>query len=209
MEIIKKYFPQLTERQTERLAALESLYREWNEKINIISRKDIGNLYERHVLHSLSIAHLFKFKAGAHILDLGTGGGFPGIPLAILFPETQFKLIDGTRKKISVVQAIAKELSLDNVVAQQIRAEELKKEKFDFVVSRAVASLDKLLMWSKPLIHSKQQHAQPNGLIALKGGKVAQEIRDLPKGEYTEQYALSEIFEESFFAEKFLIYVQI
>ncbi len=207
--MIDQYFPNLNQKQRRQFERLDPLYREWNSKINLISRKDIDNLYERHVLHSLSIARFIRFKPGARILDLGTGGGFPGIPLAIYFPETQFKLIDGTLKKIRVVNDVVQQLALTNVQTEQIRAEELKKEKFDFVVSRAVASLDKLLLWSRPLIRRKQQHAQPNGLIALKGGNIAAEIKMLSKDEYVETYPLSHWFEEDFFREKQLVYVQI
>lgn len=207
--MIDQYFPNLDQKQRGQFERLDPLYREWNSKINLISRKDIDNLYERHILHSLSIAKFIRFKPGARVLDLGTGGGFPGIPLAIYFPETQFKLIDGTLKKIRVVNDVVQQLALTNVQAEQIRAEELKKEKFDFVVSRAVASLDKLLLWSRPLIRQKQQHAQPNGLIALKGGNINAEIKMLSKDEYVETYPLFHWFEEDFFSEKQLVYVQI
>ena len=142
-------------------------------------------------------------------MDLGTGGGFPGIPLAIFFPQTQFKLIDGTRKKILVVKDIIEKLNLKNAQAQQVRAEELKKEKFDFVVSRAVASLDKLLLWSKPLIRNQQQHATPNGLITLKGGKIQSEIKALGHNEYVEKYPIKGWFDHDYFEEKYLVYVQI
>ena len=172
MEIIQKYFPKLSERQLERFEALLSLYSDWNSKINVISRKDIDNLYERHVLHSLAISRLIAFGPGSRILDLGTGGGFPGIPLAIFFPEVQFTLIDGTRKKIKVVEEVCQALGLTNVRAMQVRAEELKKERFDFVVSRAVAALDKLLPWCQRLLKREQQHSLPNGLICLKGGRI-------------------------------------
>lgn len=209
MDRIRHYFPQLTETQFQLLAKLGPLYQDWNQKINLISRKDIDNLYERHVLHSLAIAKYIRFQPGARVLDLGTGGGFPGIPLAIFFPQTHFKLIDGTRKKIHVVQDVIQQLELPNAGAQQIRAEELKGERFDFVVSRAVADLDKLLLWSQRLIRDEQQHAIPNGLITLKGGKIETEIKALPKGEYVEKCALRDWFEETYFEEKYLVYVQI
>lgn len=209
MDYVRKYFPKLTEAQFQLFEQLGPLYREWNEKINLVSRKDIDNLYERHVLHSLAIVRFIQFKPGARVLDLGTGGGFPGIPLAIFFPQTEFKLIDGTRKKIHVVQDIIERLSLTNASAEQVRAEELKKEKFDFVVSRAVASLDKLLPWSQRLIREKQIHAMPNGLITLKGGNINAEIKALPKGEYVDKYPLDGWFEEDYFREKYLVYVQI
>ena len=207
MEILLKYFPQLTEQQQQQLAQLGALYKEWNEKINVISRKDIDNVYDHHILHSLGITRLIHFAPGAEILDLGTGGGLPGIPLAIFFPKTKFTLIDGTRKKILVAEEIIGALELANVKARHIRAEELK-QKFDFVVCRAVASLDKLAAWSFPLIKRPQQHALPNGLITLKGGDVMAEIKALPRGSYTERYALSDFFEEAYYQEKYIIYVQ-
>lgn len=207
MEIIRKYFPSLSQKQCDQFAQLEGLYREWNQKINVISRKDIDNLYAHHILHSLAIARFITFQADAHILDLGTGGGLPGIPLAIFFPETNFTLIDGTRKKIMVVQTISNELGLENCKAMHIRAEE-HKGRYDFVVSRAVASIDKLAGWSFPLIKDKQQHAIPNGLITLKGGKLQQELQELPRKSYVEQYPLTDYFELPFYEEKHLIYVQ-
>ena len=207
MEIIKKYFPNLTPKQLQQFEQLLPLYTDWNQKINVISRKDIENLYERHVLHSLAIAKLYTFLPGAEILDLGTGGGFPGIPLAIFFPETQFTLIDGTGKKIRVVEEVKTALGLTNVHAKQIRAEELKQH-FDFVVSRAVAQLDQLINWSFRLLKKKQQHAIPNGLIALKGGNVQAEIKALPRKEYVEVDPISNLFEEGFFDEKYVVYVQ-
>ena len=207
MDVLKKFFPELSDKQLDLFEQLAPLYRDWNEKINVISRKDIDNLYERHVLHSLSIGKVVRFLPGAEILDLGTGGGFPGIPLAILFPETRFHLIDGTGKKIRVVQEVVEALGLKNVTAQQVRAEELKRQ-FDFVVTRAVAELDQLLLWSSHLIRNKHRHALPNGLLALKGGKVDAEINALPKGEYAETYPIGDYFSEPFFEEKYVVYVQ-
>lgn len=207
MDIIKKYFPNLSPTQMQQFEQLQPLYRDWNQKINVISRKDIDNLYERHILHSLAIAKLYTFLPGAEILDLGTGGGFPGIPLAIFYPETQFTLIDGTGKKIRVVEEVKTALGLTNVHAKQIRAEELKHH-FDFVVSRAVTQLDQLINWSFRLLKKKQQHAIPNGLIALKGGKVQSEIKTLPRKEYVEVDPISNFFEEDFFKEKYVVYVQ-
>jgi len=207
MDIIKKYFPQLSPLQIQQFEQLQSLYRDWNQKINVISRKDIDNLYERHILHSLAIAKLYTFLPNAEVLDLGTGGGFPGIPLAILFPEAQFTLIDGTGKKIRVVEEVKTALGLTNVRAKQIRAEELKHH-FDFVVSRAVTQLDQLINWSFRLLKNKQQHAIPNGLIALKGGNVHAEIKALPRKEYVEVDPISNLFEEDFFKEKYVVYVQ-
>lgn len=207
MEIIRKYFPDLNDQQIESLQKLDPLYREWNEKINVISRKDIDNLYEHHILHAMAIAKVIAFKAGAEILDLGTGGGLPGIPLAILFPDTRFTLIDGTRKKIQVVEAIRQELDLRNVSARHIRAEALK-QRFDFVVCRAVASLDKLVQWSRPLLKSKHRHVLPNGLITLKGGDIKKEIEALPRGHYVEVFPIADFFEEAYYTEKYVLYVQ-
>lgn len=210
MEIIEKYFPELTEEQKAQLAKLGPLYREWNQKINVVSRKDIDNIYHHHILHSMAIAKVIRFVPRAKVLDLGTGGGLPGIPLAILFPDTNFTLIDGTRKKITVVNEMVQALELKNVDARHIRAEELKM-KFDFVVCRAVASLDKLMNWSLSLIREKQQHALPNGLITLKGGKLREEIKALGKRahEYVDVYPLSDFYEEEYYKEKSAIYVQI
>ncbi|MEM8526696.1 MAG: 16S rRNA (guanine(527)-N(7))-methyltransferase RsmG [Bacteroidota bacterium] len=208
MQIIHQYFPNLTPIQVEQLEALQPLYEEWNSKINVISRKDIDKLYERHILHSMALGILLRFEEDAEILDLGTGGGMPGIPLAILFPDVKFTLIDGTGKKIKVVQEIIKAIGLKNAHAQQVRAEELKGKKFDFVVSRAVAALDKLIPWSKRLLKRKQRHAYPNGLFALKGGNIQAEIDALPFPEYTEIFPLSELFDLDFYEEKYLVYVQ-
>lgn len=208
MDIITKYFPQLDDLQIQRFQALESVYRDWNAKVNLISRKDIENLYERHVLHSLAIARVLKFNEGAEILDIGTGGGFPGIPLAILMPEVRFHLIDGTLKKIKVVQDVIETLELKNASAQQVRAEELKNMRYDFVVTRAVAELAQLRIWSQRLFKTKHTHAMPNGLVALKGGNIRQEIKALPKGEYVETYPVSDFFEEEYFKEKYVVYLQ-
>lgn len=207
MDTILQYFPDLTQLQIDRFRQLEPLYREWNEKINVISRKDIDNLYEHHVLHSLGIARVVSFKPKARILDLGTGGGFPGIPLAILFPETQFTLVDGTRKKITVVTEVVQALGLENVSARHIRVEELKGQ-FDFVVTRAVATLDKLVPWSFRLIKEKQLHSLPNGLLALKGGQINDEIKSLGRGAYTETFPLSDFFQFPYYEEKYVVYVQ-
>ncbi|MEO1517897.1 MAG: 16S rRNA (guanine(527)-N(7))-methyltransferase RsmG [Bacteroidota bacterium] len=208
MDSIQKYFPDLSARQLERFEALMPLYEDWNSKINVISRKDLENLYLRHVLHSLSIARLIHFGPGADVLDLGTGGGFPGIPLAIFFPQTNFTLIDGTRKKIRVVQEVADALQLDNVSARQVRAEELKKQRFDFVLSRGVAVLEKLVPWTRPLLKREHEHSLPNGLICLKGGRIKAEVAALPKGEYVELHPIRKFFEEEFFEEKVIVYVQ-
>ena len=207
MDKILEYFPDLSEQQLFQLKELGLLYREWNQKINVVSRKDIDNIYEHHILHSMVIAKFVRFKEGARVLDLGTGGGLPGIPLGILFPEAQFTLIDGTRKKISVVNAIAEALELKNVKGRHIRAEELK-EKFDFVVCRAVASLDKLVVWSTPLLSNQEKHAIPNGLITLKGGNLSTEKKELPRGTYIDVLPLTHFLDEPYFEEKVIVYVQ-
>lgn len=208
MEVLRSYFPSLTATQIAQFEQLGPLYRDWNQKINVISRKDIDNLFPHHVLHSLAIAKVIQFKPGAKVLDLGTGGGFPGIPLAILFPETEFVLIDGIRKKITVVKEVVEALGLKNVQAFQQRAEERKGKSFDFVVTRAVAVLEKLVPWSMHLIKDTQMHGLPNGLIALKGGSVKEEVKALPRGSYTEIYPIREMFSEDFFEEKAVVYVQ-
>lgn len=208
VERIFDAFPQLTDPQRDQFRQLDPLYRDWNQRINVISRKDIDNLYLHHVLHSLAIAKFIRFQPGAEVLDLGTGGGFPGIPLAIFFPETRFHLVDGIRKKITVVEAVVAALGLTNVTAEQRRAEEIKGRKYDFVVTRAVAKLDQLLPWSAHLIKGKQQHAMPNGLIALKGIDLKAEIKALPKGLYTEVEPLRKWFAGEFFEAKALVYVQ-
>lgn len=208
MDRIKHYFPNLTDLQINQLSQLGDLYADWNSKINVISRKDIDNIYERHVLHSMAIAKVMNFKAGSHIMDLGTGGGFPGIPLAILFPDVNFLLVDSIGKKVKVAQEVADALQLTNVRSQQIRAEELK-EKFDFVVTRAVAVLPKLMQWTKRCISNKHQHGTPNGIWALKGiDRAAEESKELGKSAYTEIYPLSDFFEEEFFETKCIVYAQ-
>lgn len=209
MELIQQYFPNLTEQQQEQFRQLGPLYQDWNQKINVISRKDIDNIYEHHVFHSLAIAAVIRFRANSEILDLGTGGGFPGIPLAILFPDTKFTLIDGTLKKIKVVKEVKEAIGLKNVEAMQMRAEELKKRRFDFVITRAVARLPQLVQWSERLLKSKHVHPLPNGLIALKGGRVQEEIKELPKGSYAELYPIKDFFQEPYFEEKFVVYVQV
>jgi len=206
VEIILKYFPSLTTEQQAQFAALGSLYKDWNEKINVISRKDIEGLYLKHVLHSLSIAAVFNFTPGISIIDIGTGGGFPGIPLAIYFPEVQFHLVDSIGKKIKVVEAVAAEIDLKNVTAQHIRAEEIKNRKFDFAVSRAVASLKELWRWSNPLLNKVSKNDLVNGLICLKGGDLAQEIYE--SGLRPWQISVQEIFNDPFFEDKYLIYAK-
>lgn len=208
-DIIFEQFPGLTERQQEQFHQLDELYRDWNSKINVISRKDIDNLYVNHVLHSLAIATVVRFRSGANILDLGTGGGFPGIPLAILFPDVQFHLIDGIAKKIRVCNEIITALGLTNVKAEQKRAEELKKPMYDFVVTRAVAKMEKLSEWSMRLITKRQRHAIPNGILALKGVGLEEEMAALPKGSYLEEYPIKDIFPgHDFYDVKAVIYLQ-
>ncbi len=203
-EIIRKYFPHLTPRQEEQIAALDTLYHDWNAKINVISRKDIDNLYEHHILHSLAIAKRIRFREGTNVLDFGTGGGFPGIPLAILFPESNFKLIDGTGKKIKVAQEIADSIGLENVLPMHQRGEE-EKGKFDFIVSRAVMPLPELMKVVKKNIACDQHNVLPNGVLVLKGGCLDEELRPFRK--IAEKTELSQWFDEAWFKEKYLIYV--
>ena len=204
MELILKYFPDLTEEQKRQFAALYDLYTDWNSKINVISRKDIENLYEHHVLHSLGIAKVIRFKPGTKVMDLGTGGGFPGIPLAILFPEVQFHLVDSIGKKVRVATEIAGSIGLKNVTTRHARAEE-EKQLFDFVVSRAVMPLTDLLKIIRKNISPKQQNALPNGLISLKGGELEKET--MPVKNKTTMWNLKEFFGEEFFETKKVVYV--
>ena len=206
MDKILKYFPHLTEDQISKFRQLDELYHDWNAKINVISRKDIDNLYEHHVLHSLAIAELIRFKTGTQVMDLGTGGGFPGIPLAIMFPETHFHLVDSIGKKVRVCQEVAGALSLQNVTTQWCRAEEIK-EKFHFVVSRAVMPLADLVKIIRKNISKEQINAMPNGIICLKGGELANET--LPLKNQTEIYPLTDYFEEPFFETKKIVYTQL
>lgn len=204
MDEILKYFPSLDEQQRHQIAMLKDLYEDWNSKINVISRKDIENIYQHHVLHSLAIAKELRFKDGTKILDLGTGGGFPGIPLAILFPECRFKLIDRTGKKIKVVEEVAKAIGLKNVEAQQISGEE-EKGLYDFVVSRAVMPLPDLVKIVKKNISKTQRNAMPNGLICLKGGNIEAETKPFKK--IIETTDISNMFDGEWFKEKHLIYL--
>lgn len=204
MNIIEHYFPQITEEQRRQFEALDELYHEWNQKINVISRKDIDNLYEHHVLHSLAIARFVNFRPGTRILDLGTGGGFPGIPLAILFPECQFKLIDGTGKKIRVAQEVCTAIGLKNCHPEQLRGED-EKGRYDFVVSRAVMPLPDLMKIVRKNIAKEQRNAYPNGVICLKGGDVQGETS--PFRHIVETTELSNYFSEPWFKEKHIIYV--
>ncbi len=204
MDIIKKYFPEISKEQESHFSRLKDLYAEWNAKINVISRKDIDELYERHVLHSLSIAMIFHFKPGSIILDIGTGGGFPGIPLAIFFPEVDFLLVDSIGKKIKVVDEVANALGLKNVRAKQLRAEQVD-EKFDFIVTRAVADLQELNSWVKGKFLKENRHDVKNGLICLKGGELNKEIN--PFGKRVKVYNISDFFEEEFFQTKKIVYL--
>jgi 16S rRNA methyltransferase gidB len=203
-EIIKKYFPHLTHRQEEQIAALDVLYHDWNAKINVVSRKDIDNLYEHHILHSLAIARRIRFREGTNVLDFGTGGGFPGIPLAILFPESNFKLIDGTGKKVKVAKEVADSIGLDNVLPVHQRGEE-EKGKFDFIVSRAVMPLPDLMKIVRKNIARDQHNALPNGVMVLKGGNLDEELKPFQK--IAERTELSQWFDEAWFKEKYLVYV--
>lgn len=204
MEIILKYFPNLTEEQHRQFAALYDLYIDWNAKINVISRKDIENLYEHHALHSLAIAKVIDFKPGTSVMDLGTGGGFPGIPLAILFPDTKFHLVDSIGKKVRVATEVANAIGLTNVTFRHARAQE-EKQLFDFVVSRAVMPLSDLIDIIKKNISKKQINALPNGLICLKGGELQHET--LPFKNKTVINSISDYFEEEFFETKKVVYV--
>lgn len=204
MEQILKYFTDLTDEQKRQFAMLDELYHDWNSKINVISRKDIDNLYEHHVLHSLAIAKALRFKPGTKIMDFGCGGGFPGIPLAIMFPECQFKLIDGTAKKIRVCNEVATAIGLKNVIAEQRRGEE-EKGLFDFVVSRAVMPLPDVVKIVKKNISKKQQNAMPNGIFCLKGGDLQAEMH--PFRNIVEKTELTSFFNEEWFKEKHIIYL--
>src|SRR5690606_10207735 len=205
-----KYFSEFTEKQLQQFRSLEPLYKDWNEKINVISRKDIGSLFEKHVLHSLAIAASFRFDDGAQIVDLGCGGGFPGIPLAIFFPGVHFHMVDSIAKKLKVVEGIADAVGLTNITVQHSRIEDIKDRKFDYVVSRAVAPLQDLWRWGKPLIQrsspvARTEDAPAPGLICLKGGDLAREIQESGARPYVT--AIKDIFEEPFFEEKYILYV--
>ena len=203
MDEIQKYFPYLTDIQKEQFAKLDFLYHDWNAKINVISRKDIDELYTKHILHSLGIAKIIKFEHGTYVLDVGTGGGFPGIPLAILFPETRFFLIDVIAKKIKVVQAVVDALELKNVKAEQLRAE-LVKGDFDFIVSRAVTNMPDFVSWVKDKIKKKSKHELKNGILYLKGGDLTEELAAFPKAT---EYNLSDFFEDEFFETKKVVHL--
>ena len=203
MDEILKYFPNLTDIQKEQFEKLDFLYHDWNEKINVISRKDIDALYTKHILHSLGIAKIIQFEPGTYVLDVGTGGGFPGIPLAILFPETRFYLIDVIAKKIKVVQAVAEGLELKNVKAEQMRAENVKGD-FDFIVSRAVTNMPDFVSWVKDKIKKNNKHELKNGILYLKGGDLTEELKDFPKAT---EYNLADFFEDEFFETKKVVHL--
>ena len=207
MEILLKYFSDFSEKQIQQLAALKNLYAEWNEKINVISRKDMDNFYEHHVLHSLAIATQFDFPRGYDVIDIGTGGGFPGIPLAIFFPEVKFYLADSINKKLKVVNEVSNAIGLTNITTQHTRAEDIKDKKFDIVVSRAVAPLKDLWFWSRPLLKKKpiDQPKKISGLICLKGGDLSKEISE--SGLRPKAWEIEKIFNEDFFKEKYILYV--
>ncbi|MFM9825823.1 16S rRNA (guanine(527)-N(7))-methyltransferase RsmG [Flavobacterium sp.] len=203
MEQILNYFPNLTDIQKTQFEKLDFLYHDWNAKINVISRKDIDELYTKHILHSLGIAKIIEFEPGTYVLDVGTGGGFPGIPLAILFPETRFYLIDVIAKKIKVVQAVAEALELKNVKGEQLRAE-LVKGDYDFIVSRAVTNMPDFVSWVKDKIKKKSKHELKNGILYLKGGDLTEELKDFPKAT---EYNLSDYFEGEFFETKKVVHL--
>jgi len=212
MELIQKYFQGFSEKQIQQFAALKDLYADWNTKINVISRKDMDNFYEHHVLHSLAIAATFEFTKGMRVMDLGCGGGFPGIPLAIMFPETKFHLVDSINKKLKVVTEVAAAIGLQNLTTQHARAEDIRTSprdpagKFDVVISRAVAPLKDLWRWSKPLIQKRKNDnpAIPNGLICLKGGDLTTEIFE--SGCKPMVWEIEKIFPQQYFKEKYLLY---
>jgi len=212
MEIVTRYFSDFTPEQDRQFRILEGIYQEWNAQINVISRKDIGSLYEKHVLHSLSIAAVFEFRPGTQVIDIGTGGGFPGIPLAIFFPETRFQLVDSIAKKLKVVDAVADALSLKNVCTEHIRAEEIKGRKFDVAISRAVAPLKDLWHWARPLLKPQNLESGDlvglpiaSGLICLKGGDLALEISD--SATRPKLYEIYDLFPEESFREKYILQV--
>ena len=209
MEIVRQYFADFTPAQEKQFAALKELYTEWNSKINVISRKDMNNFYEHHVLHSLAIATQFDFVKGTEIMDLGCGGGFPGIPLAIFFPDVHFHLVDSINKKLKVVEAIAEAIEITNITTQHCRAEDIANHKFDVVVTRAVAPLKDLWHWSKPLLKKKKgipgESLGPNGLICLKGGDLTREIFE--SGCKPMIWEIEKLFPQPFFTDKFLLYI--
>lgn len=213
MDILLKYFSDFTLQQLDQFKALEELYKDWNSKINVISRKDIDSLYEKHVLHSLAIAAVFDFPAGMELIDIGTGGGFPGVPLAIFFPQVKFHLVDSIAKKLKIVDDVASNIGLTNITTQHTRVEDIENRKFDFVVSRAVAPLKDLWRWSKPLLKNTEfkvkgpegETLYKSGLVCLKGGDLAQEISE--SGTKPKSVEVNSLFDEEYFKEKYLLYV--
>jgi 16S rRNA (guanine527-N7)-methyltransferase len=203
MEEISTHFPDLTDMQLSQFLKLKELYEDWNSKINVISRKDIDQLYTKHVLHSLAIAKIQKFEPGTYVLDVGTGGGFPGIPLAVLFPETRFYLIDVILKKINVVKTVAESLELKNVKAEQLRAENVKGD-FDFIVSRAVTNMPDFVSWIKDKIKKTNKHELKNGILYLKGGDLTEELKDFPKAT---EYNIADFFDDEFFETKKVVHL--
>lgn len=206
MEIVLKYFPDITDKQKEQFSKLKGLYEEWNAQINVISRKDLDNFYERHVLHSLAIVEMMVFKPGSKILDVGTGGGFPGIPLAIMFPECQFHLVDSIGKKIKVVKEVAEAIGLENLTAEHERGEKVKG-RFDFIVSRAVTRMNKFIPWVQNKVSKEDKNILPNGILYLKGGDLEEELSEI-RQDY-DQFKLTEVYEEEFFETKKVVYVRI
>ena len=205
IELVLKYFPDLSDKQKQQFERLEELYAEWNAQINVISRKDTDNFYERHVLHSLAIAKVMEFKDGTKILDVGTGGGFPGIPLAILYPKCNFLLVDSIGKKIKVVKEVAQTLDLKNVSARHVRSEEIK-DQFDFIVSRAVTAMPKFITWTKGQFLKKNNNTFKNGIVYLKGGDLTEEMATVKKA--VQYFDISDFFSEEFFETKKVVYVR-
>lgn len=205
--IIHQYFPQLSTLQRKRFEYLGEFYRDWNSKVNLISRKDIDNLYEHHILHSLSIAKVIQFQSFTHVLDIGTGGGFPGIPLAILFPDSRFHLIDSIQKKIRIVQTLKEELNLQNVTAEHKRAQQVQGKQYDFVVSRGVTKLPLLMEWTKKLVTKDHYNDIKNGLLVLKGGNLEAEIASIKRR--VKKYAIKDFYDFEFYAQKYVLHVSV
>ncbi len=207
IRVIERYFPDLLPLQVEQLQALGSLYLEWNEKVNLISRKDIDHIYDRHLLHALAIRKVVAFSKGSNLLDLGTGGGLPGLPLGIVFPNCQFHLIDARQKKIKVVNDIIDKLGLDNISTAHGRVEEVKNRKFDFIISRAVARTEKLISWSSHLLDDNEKNTIPNGYLLLKGGDLRGELNEARVAHVAELYELNKYFNDEWYAEKYVVYI--